>query len=442
MEGRDSDETCWDSSPLLADLAWFCCLNRKLIAEWPPVYVVTFYFILHNLYNVHLRDIREYALVTSPIFASFFASPLDGRIHIDSSASEPTPGFDVDSGITSLLEHENMLLNAAQKQIIREMLVSDPDVKVPGWLRFHIYVGKVDARLHLVHCNCCAYDFCGVLVELLENYDRFLRRPESKMSQRRRVPSVIHQIIQHAPSIVELPSVEVFPTQRIDHLWGTRSLFTAGMIHERCPKDSYRHIVVASSIMLLYILMPHHYANKHLARVTKRCDHRSLIELNAIVDRLLFNFPKEGDVWSLKLYITKEFFRRLHTRDWFTSIESILGKGRMDIEHLMLEISSKAQMNGRLSWYLWHMYVAVRDKALRCVPSRCTKRVLERIESYFIRLYAVLLIANDGYQGIFYIYLHLVRDHPGNLKGLREICEHACPNASWQSNLEILDKTT
>ncbi|ORM40483.1 uncharacterized protein BXIN_2150 [Babesia sp. Xinjiang] len=442
MEGNEKDEREWDNLPWLDDVAWFCCLNHKITNNWPPAYILTFYFILANLCDVYLRNIGEYALVTSVVFESFFAASPNKNHRLNNTKMEQKPPFCLDSGIACLLENENQLLNEAQKKIVREVVENDPDAKVPGWLKFHIFVGQVDNKFHLVHCTCCAYDFADVLVDILENYSRFRQKPDTKIARRTRLPKIIEKVLLQNPSIGSIGSAELSLNQRIDILWDTKNMFNAGMIQEFTPKDRYRRIVAASSIMLLYTLMPHDYAIKHLGRMIRKTDHQSLIETCTMVDRLLLNFPKESDVWSLKLYITKEFLRRLRKKgpDMIDSVEKLFGKDRMAIEDLLFQVSEKTRMNGRLSWFLWHIYNVVVDVALRGVSPVARKRVLEKIQQYFIRLYAGLLIVNDGYQGIFYIYLHIVRGYPERLKGLREICESAKSNASWRANLEILDK--
>ncbi|GBE61351.1 conserved exonuclease [Babesia ovata] len=398
---------------------------------------------------MHLTQIREYALVKSPVFSSFFSSPLAssvGEQHVRDEpqgpeSERPNSAFAKESGIACLLESENHVLNATQKQLIAAMLANANDLNLPKKLKFHIYVGREDGRSHVVLCNCCAYEFADLLVKILENFDRFRRNPEPRIARRSCVSSIVKRIIEQISPLEYEQRNAVLPPPR-NEVWDATLMFTAGTIHHRSPKVKYRRIVVAASVMLLYVLMPHDYAVRHLGRVIRTADHQSLIELSAIIDTLVLSFPKEVDVWSLKLYLVKEFLKRLKAKGAYliNGVERLLSSDCMGIESFLLKITKKNKMNGRLSWFLRLLHDNVRTLAVRNLPANVKSRVIEQIERYFIKLYSALLVANDGYQGIFYIYYNIVRDHPERLKKLRAICEQADRNESWEANLEILNK--
>ncbi|EDO05345.1 putative integral membrane protein [Babesia bovis T2Bo] len=442
MEIDVDDDDQWGSLIWITDFAWFCYLNRGVVRKWPPVYILSLYFILSNLYNIYLREIREFAIVNYDIFATFFGSSLLGGAALSSTDAGHSLPIDIPNGIKYLLSHDNYMLNTSQKRIIQDLMINGSPDAQPGFINLHLYVGKIDDRYHLVQCSCCASDIADVFVDLLETYERFQRHPDFKIAPRGTLPSVVRHIVANVPCIFDIPDEEVVPIPLTNTLRGVRTLLTSGIIHERSPRDRYQKVVVASATLLLYILMPHHYAVKHLGRLIRRSDNQGLIVLTSILDRLLCNFPKEGDVWSLKLYTSRQFLKRFRRKggNIFSSIKDLFSTGSMDLEPLLLEVSSKSRMNGRLSWYLWHLYTSVRDISLRHLSKGNSHRVLEQIDRYFMGLYSVMLVANEGYQGIFYIYLYIARNYSGSLRDLREICERAVPNASWEANLAILDK--
>ncbi|CDR95471.1 hypothetical protein, conserved [Babesia bigemina] len=449
MEGREDDNHDWESFLWLAEVDWFCCLNRHIVSDWPPVYVVAFYFILANLHDMHLTQIREYALVKSPVFSSFFSSPLTGSVgehHVDGEPQGPenehfNSALAKESGIACLLDSQNHILNATQKQIITAMLANANDVELPKRLKFHIYVGREDGRSHIVMCSCCAYQLANVFVKILENVDRYRRNPEPRIARRSKMSSMVSRIVQQIPPLEYEQRMSVLPPSQSE-VWDAKLLFTAGTIHHRSPKVKYRRIIVSTAAMLLYVLMPHAYAMTHLRRIIRSADHDSLIALSSIIDGLLLSFPKESDVWSIKLYLVREFLKRLKMKgaDLMHGVEKLLGSDCMGVEGLLLKITKKTKMNGRLAWFVRNLHHNVRTMAARNLPVKVKSRVMEQMEQYFIRLCSTLLVADEGYQGIFYIYYNLVRDNPKKLRTLRAICERADRNESWEANVEILNK--
>ncbi|GIX64136.1 conserved exonuclease [Babesia caballi] len=455
MEGCGGDTFEWEDVSWLNRVAGFCCLNEKVIDGWPPVYVVTFNFILENLYDVYLREIREYALVDLDVFASFFSTSLDRnapRHSTGDESSEPSEpaavdresSFEVDSGIACLLEDENLLLHQSQKRIVKAMLRNGADAVEPRKLKFHMYVGQVEGKLHMVQCTCCAYELADILVEILSDYDECRKKRNRKMMHDNRVTTMMKRIMEQFSRIIDADRIDFGRQMVPDKLWDARDLLTVVTIHQNAPKAQYLRLIGAASVMTLYTLMPHDLAVKCLGRLMKNNDHKTLIELCALIDRLLINFPKEFDVWDLKLYLTKEFLSRMRNKgpDMMDGVELLFGRHRMDIEGVLLQISAKARMNSRMPWFLGQVYDSVKKMAVNHLPATKRCRVFERLDDYFIRLYANLLVANNGYQGVFHLHLRLVRGHPSKLNGLREICESAEPNDSWIANLDMLNKVT
>lgn len=417
------------------------------MAGWPPVYIITFYFIMCNMYDVYLSKIDEYALVKSQVFKTFFGSKLsNSHIQPPSEGSEgqlngdQNKSFAVDSGISCLLEEDNHTLSPEQKDCVRSMLTKDSNAKVPGWLRFHIYVGCIDGRVHLVHCKCCAYDFADLLVKLLEGYNRNRRAAACIVKARRRLSGVLANLLKYV-SVEGDSSRNLIPhVPQLHQEWDLYVAFINGTLEKRTPRQMHHRIALAGAVILLYSLMPHAFAFRQMCKIIRRSDHQTLIETSAIIDRLLLNFPKEVDVWSVKLFLIKKLFKYIPQNDplLIDNITTLLDRRCMDIEAFCLAVTEKGQMNGRIPWFLWNLYLHVRSKVLKMASKPAKIRSRRKLDSYFLQMYTTLLLANRGYQGIFYLYLHIVREDPRGLKRLREICEYAETNSSWQANLEIL----
>ncbi|KAK1940385.1 hypothetical protein X943_003723 [Babesia divergens] len=444
----EDNEDSWDSLNWLTEVAWFCCLNHKIIADWPAVYVISLYFVLSNLYDAYLSKIDEYAIVSGPVFASFFASsfsqmPLRGTtdsLQYQLDLNMHNVSFGSDSGLECLLKDDNHVLTSPQKALVRSMLDVECNAEVPGHLRFHLYVGCSEGRYHMVHCTCCAYDFADVSVRILENQIRYQKRPERMDTVLRRMPRVVERILQRIPP-ADFPAVEMIPHYlHVTYDWDSYVQFTNITICRQTPRLAYERILAASTVFLLYTLMPHAFAFRQLCGIIRRADYRELAELSFIIDRLLLNFPKEVDMWSMKLLLMKALFKQLPQKDPFliNNIMILLDRHCMDVGAFCLAVTEKGQMNGRIPWFLWNLYLSIRTLTLKNVRKMAQLRIRETLDSYFLQMYTKLLLANNGYQGIFYLYLHLVKKDPDGLNKLREMCELAEANASWKANIEIL----
>lgn len=449
MEDHSSSDESWETSPWITEIAKFCCLHRELVSGWPTVYIISFYFIMSNLYDVYLSKIDEYALVKKDIFETFFTRSIAKA----SMKSMPNGNQDnvqrgtksnysrVAAAVSCLLEDENQVLSPEQKACVRSVLGKEANGQIPESLSFHLYVGQVEGAVHLVHCTCCAYVLAKVLIKILEKEALYRSKPERLAKTLRHMPQMVKRVSRY---IDHSAYVDLIPHKiQLTNRWGSHVQFINGATEKRIPRSSHIRIAFSSAVILLYSLMPHAYAFRQLCKLIRRADHQTLIEVSSIIDRLLLNFPKELDVWSMKLFLMKSLFKHIpHSNPcMIDNIVILLDRRCMDVETFCLAVTAKGQMNGRIPWFLWNLYLHIRSITLKRVRKAMRARINSKIESYFLKMYSSLLVANKGYQGLFYLFLRLVEGDPEGIANLRKICEQAETNSSWQANIGILDNS-